>query len=307
MATTSTSDLFTRSWWLSNATGTPKSFLAASADSRRLVDSAVISKSSESDFKAGMCASAPHPRSGLAPMMPTRILLSPLLFAIEIRSLSKAYCLADQDNGRPSRGQLAVEYQDLRKRTRPPHRLPHAGVLLRVAVGLDPPHGRLQVRDHLLPAHHQHHLLCARSVGPQLAPRRRTHHDPPVLGDRVDATDDHVRSSAHPDHLPELSVAVHLRQLLSHRLEPPRPVDVLVEPGEPDRLAGPSENRLVLRQDPVHQLPSVLWGVHDLHLEPVLPKSARRSLQPSLSHRNLERVVYREAEPRRLAWPALPD
>src|SRR5713101_10053444 len=74
MATTSTSDLFTRSWWLSNATGTPKSLLAASADSRRLVDSAVILKSSESDFKAGICASAAHPRSGLAPIMPIRIL-----------------------------------------------------------------------------------------------------------------------------------------------------------------------------------------------------------------------------------------
>src|SRR5438876_4149380 len=50
---------------------------AASADWRRLVDSAVISKSSRSDFKAGMCACAAHPRSGLAPMMPTRILLAP--------------------------------------------------------------------------------------------------------------------------------------------------------------------------------------------------------------------------------------
>src|SRR2546430_8426737 len=58
MATTSTSALFTRSWWLSNARGTPKRLPAASADSRRLVDSAVISKSSGSDCKAGMCASA---------------------------------------------------------------------------------------------------------------------------------------------------------------------------------------------------------------------------------------------------------
>src|SRR5712671_486745 len=74
MATTSTSALFTRSWVLSNASGTPKSLLAASADSRRLVDSAVISKSSESDLNAGMCACAAQPRSGLAPMMPTRIL-----------------------------------------------------------------------------------------------------------------------------------------------------------------------------------------------------------------------------------------
>ena len=70
---------------MSNATGTPKSLPAASADSRRLVDSAVISKSSESDFKAGMCACAAHPRSGLAPMMPTRILLAPpLLIAINL-------------------------------------------------------------------------------------------------------------------------------------------------------------------------------------------------------------------------------
>src|SRR6058998_1713792 len=75
MATTSTSALFTRSWWLSNARGTPKRLAAASADSRRLVDSAVISKSSDSDVNAGMCACAAHPRSGLAPMMPTRILL----------------------------------------------------------------------------------------------------------------------------------------------------------------------------------------------------------------------------------------
>src|SRR5438132_11989476 len=84
MATASTSARFTRSSWLSKATGTPKSFLAASADSRRLVDSAVISKSSESDFKAGMCACAAHPRSGLAPMMPTRILLSPFLLVVVI-------------------------------------------------------------------------------------------------------------------------------------------------------------------------------------------------------------------------------
>src|SRR2546427_7994538 len=55
---------------------------AAPADSRRVVDSAVISKSSDSDFKAGMCACAAHPRSGLAPMMPTRIFLAlPLLIA----------------------------------------------------------------------------------------------------------------------------------------------------------------------------------------------------------------------------------
>src|SRR5438876_11112924 len=73
MATTSTSAWFTRSWVLSNARGTPKRALAASADSRRLVDSAVISKSPGSDFKAGMCACAAHPRSGLAPMMPMRI------------------------------------------------------------------------------------------------------------------------------------------------------------------------------------------------------------------------------------------
>src|SRR2546421_4025871 len=73
MATTSTSARFTRSWWLSNTRGTPKRALAASADARRLVDSAVIWKSSGSDFKAGMCACAAHPRSGLAPMMPTRI------------------------------------------------------------------------------------------------------------------------------------------------------------------------------------------------------------------------------------------
>src|SRR5438128_8656962 len=79
MATTSTSALFTRSWWLSNASGMPKSLLAAAADSRRLVDSAVISKSSGSDFKAGMCACAAQPRSGLAPMIPTRILLRPFL------------------------------------------------------------------------------------------------------------------------------------------------------------------------------------------------------------------------------------
>src|SRR5207244_12412552 len=84
MATTSTSAQFTRSWVLSNATGTPKSLLAASADSRRLVDSAVISKSSESDFKAGMCACAAQPRSGLAPMMPKRILLSPYLLVLLI-------------------------------------------------------------------------------------------------------------------------------------------------------------------------------------------------------------------------------
>src|SRR3989442_3438004 len=75
MATTSTSALFTRSWVLSNASGTPKRLLAAAADSRRLVDSAVISKSSESDFNAGIWACAAQPRSGLAPMMPTRILL----------------------------------------------------------------------------------------------------------------------------------------------------------------------------------------------------------------------------------------
>src|SRR5437867_1303431 len=81
MATTSTSALFTRSWWLSNARATPKRLPAASADSRRLVDSAVISKSSASDLKAGMCACAAHPRSGLAPMMPTRILLSPPLLS----------------------------------------------------------------------------------------------------------------------------------------------------------------------------------------------------------------------------------
>src|SRR5438094_1894207 len=76
MATTSTSARFTRSWVLSNASGTPKRVLAASADSRRLVDSAVISKSSGSDFKAGMCACTAQPRSGLAPIMPTRILLA---------------------------------------------------------------------------------------------------------------------------------------------------------------------------------------------------------------------------------------
>src|SRR5439155_26214840 len=75
MATTSTSALFTRSGVLSNASRTPKRRLAASADSRRLVDSAVISKSSGSDFNAGMCAWAAQPRSGLAPMMPTRILI----------------------------------------------------------------------------------------------------------------------------------------------------------------------------------------------------------------------------------------
>src|SRR6059058_5143617 len=91
MATTSTSALFTRSLWLSKAVGTPKSLLAASADSRRLVDSAVISKSSASDLNAGMCACAAHPRSGLAPMMPTRIRLAPPLL---IRSRDFLHTLA---------------------------------------------------------------------------------------------------------------------------------------------------------------------------------------------------------------------
>jgi hypothetical protein len=68
---------------LSNAAGTPKSLLAASADSRRVVESAVISKSSGSDVNAGMCACAAQPRFGVAPMMPTRILLAlPSLNAI---------------------------------------------------------------------------------------------------------------------------------------------------------------------------------------------------------------------------------
>src|SRR5947208_11996480 len=84
MATTSTSALFTRSGVLSNASRTPKRRLAASADSRRLVESAVISKSCGSDFNAGMCACAAQPRSGLAPMMPTRILLPrPVLIDIK--------------------------------------------------------------------------------------------------------------------------------------------------------------------------------------------------------------------------------
>src|SRR6266550_1824601 len=65
MATTSTAGLFTSSSWLSNAAGTPKSLPAASADSRRVVDSAVISKSSASDLNAGMCACAAQPRSAL--------------------------------------------------------------------------------------------------------------------------------------------------------------------------------------------------------------------------------------------------
>src|SRR5213595_3059098 len=88
MATTSTSARFTRSWALSNARGTPNRLLAASADSRRLVDSAVISKSSGSDCKAGMCACTAHPRSGLAPMMPTRILLAEPLFTFMFFSFS---------------------------------------------------------------------------------------------------------------------------------------------------------------------------------------------------------------------------
>src|SRR5207247_7649680 len=58
--------------------------LAASADSRRLVESAVISKSSESDFNAGICACAAQPRSGLAPMIPTRILLD-IAFTLLLR------------------------------------------------------------------------------------------------------------------------------------------------------------------------------------------------------------------------------
>src|SRR5439155_16888168 len=81
--------LFTRSWWLSNAAGTPKSLPAASADSRRVVESAVISKSAGRDLSAGMCACAAHPRSGLAPMMPTRILLArPVRVAIRTDSSS---------------------------------------------------------------------------------------------------------------------------------------------------------------------------------------------------------------------------
>src|SRR5207302_6644489 len=85
----STVGLLTSSWWLSNAAGTPKSFLAASADSRRVVESAVISKSSRSDRSAGICAWAAHPRSGLAPMMPTRIRLGrALLIAVSRRDRS---------------------------------------------------------------------------------------------------------------------------------------------------------------------------------------------------------------------------
>src|SRR5205809_7459674 len=90
MATTSTSALFTRSGVLSNASRTPKRRLAASADSRRLVDSAVISKSSGSDFNAGMCACAAHPRSGLAPMMPTRILPDPLFIDVLLHRYAHA-------------------------------------------------------------------------------------------------------------------------------------------------------------------------------------------------------------------------
>src|SRR5213594_4774062 len=74
----------------------PKSLPAASADPRRVVESAVISKSSRSDLSAGICACAAHPRSGLAPMMPTRILLvPPLLMAVFISFSPKKLLAAD--------------------------------------------------------------------------------------------------------------------------------------------------------------------------------------------------------------------
>src|SRR5216117_4477506 len=86
MATTSTSGLLTRSWVLSNARGTPKRLPAASADSRLLVDRAVISKSFGSDLSAGMCDCDPQPRSVLAPMMPTRMGLAPAFSTFMVSS-----------------------------------------------------------------------------------------------------------------------------------------------------------------------------------------------------------------------------
>jgi hypothetical protein len=44
---------------------TPNSLPAASADARWLADSAVISKSSDKDLSAGMCAWAAHPPIGI--------------------------------------------------------------------------------------------------------------------------------------------------------------------------------------------------------------------------------------------------
>src|SRR5207247_10564445 len=98
-ATTSTVGLFTSSRWLSNAAGTPKSLPAASADPRRVVESAVISKSSRRDLRAGMCACAAHPRAGLAPMMPTRILLTrPVRVAIRTDRSSDGRYLSGLDH-----------------------------------------------------------------------------------------------------------------------------------------------------------------------------------------------------------------
>src|SRR5213594_4446931 len=111
MATTSTSARFTRSWVLSNASGTPKRWRAVSADSRRLVDSAVISKSFGSDFKAGMCACAAQPRSGLAPMIPTRILFNPSL--LMLITLARSGGLVEHVTGDLPAIRAASEYEQL--------------------------------------------------------------------------------------------------------------------------------------------------------------------------------------------------
>src|SRR5437588_2829070 len=70
----------------------PKSLPAAAAETLRLVESAVISNSSDRDFKAGMCACIAQPRSGLAPMIPTRIVCDPFLRMAMTASDATDYC-----------------------------------------------------------------------------------------------------------------------------------------------------------------------------------------------------------------------
>src|SRR5437016_9513497 len=240
MATTSTSALFTRSWVLSNASGTPKRLPAASADSRRLVDSAVISKSSGSDLKAGMCACAAHPRSGLAPMMPTRILLALLLriafidtvvlLMTFLASPSEPDRLPDEDDV-DAAGILLVDLEDLADAAVHPVGGDRAGVLEFQAVLEDPLARRFQVGHELLRADDEDHVGGTPGVGGELAAGGGGDDERSVVADGMNAAERVVGLACDRLHLLQLRREVERHHPVARRLVAATVVDRGSDPG----------------------------------------------------------------------------
>src|SRR5438309_9864304 len=161
-----------------------------------------------------MWAVLAQPRVGLTPMIPTPnvnfgIASADMVWCVFGPEFLKAEDLVDQHHGDPSRGDLPVDDDHLVDRAVDAVRSLSAGVFKPPRIFINPPQTLLEVRHDFLRPDDENDPSGAADIRPELAAAHRSRKQRPGLGDRVDASEHHVRRRAKAADLVGLGLAVH--------------------------------------------------------------------------------------------------